>query len=89
MVGQELKTIVMEAMQSLDPRHRSILTMRCYDQLSYAEIAGLMDWLRENIHQHGRALSPSELVLRATGRKLDHQAFVRYASDKFSDLYRL
>jgi hypothetical protein len=38
-----LKQVVLESMQDLDPRHRSILTMRCYDQLSYAEIAELMD----------------------------------------------
>jgi carboxypeptidase Taq len=58
-------------------------------ELAVGQITGLMDWLCENIHQHGRALSPAELVLRATGRKLDHQAFVRYANDKFSNLYGL
>jgi RNA polymerase sigma-70 factor (ECF subfamily) len=42
-VSDELRQIVMQAMQTLDPRHRAILTMRCYDQLSYADIAGLMD----------------------------------------------
>lgn len=42
-VSDELQQIVVQAMQTLDPRHRAILTMRCYDQLSYADIAGLMD----------------------------------------------
>ncbi len=42
-VSDELQRIVVQAMQTLDPRHRAILTMRCYDQLSYADIAGLMD----------------------------------------------
>lgn len=56
-------------------------------QLALGQIAGLMEWLRDNIHRHGRALSPGELVIRATGRKLDHQAFVRYANKKFTYLY--
>ncbi|UCG23558.1 MAG: carboxypeptidase M32 [Chloroflexota bacterium] len=56
-------------------------------QLAEGQIAGLMDWLRDNIHRHGRALSPAELVIQATGRKLDHHAFVRYVNDKFGDLY--
>jgi carboxypeptidase Taq len=58
-------------------------------ELAAGQISGLMEWLRVNIHQHGRALSPAELVLRATGRKLDHQAFVRYAKGKFTNLYGL
>jgi carboxypeptidase Taq len=56
-------------------------------QLAEGQIVGLMEWLRDNIHRHGRALSPAELVTQATGRKLDHQAFVRYANDKFNNLY--
>ena len=58
-------------------------------ELAAGQITGLMNWLRENIHQHGRALSPAELVLRATGHRLDHHAFVRYANDKFTSLYGL
>ncbi|MFC1652142.1 RNA polymerase sigma factor [Planctomycetota bacterium] len=42
-VSHELKQVVLQSMEDLDPRHRSILTMRCYDQMSYAEIAELMD----------------------------------------------
>lgn len=38
-VTRELRQIVMMCMQKLDPRHRAILTMRCYDRLSYAQIA--------------------------------------------------
>lgn len=55
--------------------------------LDAGKIAGLMAWLRDNIHRHGRALSPAELVLRATGRKLDHQAFVGYTKNKYDELF--
>ena len=42
-VSKELQALVMKAMQELSPRHRTILTMRCYDQMSYAQIAELME----------------------------------------------
>lgn len=41
-VTEELKQIVMRSMAQLAPRHRAVLTMRCYDHLSYREIAKLM-----------------------------------------------
>ncbi len=49
----------------------------------------LVAWLRENIHQHGKKFTPGELVVRVTGQPLGHAAFMRYAWDKFGDLYSL
>jgi RNA polymerase sigma-70 factor (ECF subfamily) len=42
-VTDELKQIVLRCIEALEPRHRAILTMRCYDQMSYADIGKLMD----------------------------------------------
>jgi len=42
LVSRELKQIVTTAMKSLKTRHRAVLVMRCYDQMSYAEIAESM-----------------------------------------------
>ena len=42
-VTEELKQIVLRCIEALEPRHRAILTMRCYDQMSYADIGKLMD----------------------------------------------
>jgi RNA polymerase sigma-70 factor (ECF subfamily) len=42
LVGEELKQIVSTAMQKLRTRHKAILVMRCYDSMSYAEIAESM-----------------------------------------------
>ena len=39
LVGRELKQIVLNAMQKLSSRHRAVLTMRCYRDMTYAEIA--------------------------------------------------
>ena len=38
-VTDELKQIILTSVQQLAPRHRAVLTLRCYDHLSYAEIA--------------------------------------------------
>jgi RNA polymerase sigma-70 factor (ECF subfamily) len=42
LVSQELKQIVSTAMQRLRTRHKAVLIMRCYDGMSYSEIAESM-----------------------------------------------
>jgi RNA polymerase sigma-70 factor (ECF subfamily) len=42
LVSQELRQIVSAAMQKLRTRHKAVLVMRCYDGMSYAEIADSM-----------------------------------------------
>ena len=42
LVSEELKQIVFAAMGELKPRHRKVLTMRCYEEMKYSEIAALM-----------------------------------------------
>jgi len=42
MVNRELKQIVLRSMRELSPRHRAVLTMRCYKEMAYSEIAMLM-----------------------------------------------
>jgi len=42
LVNQELRQIIFAAMNQLEPRHRAVLTMRCYDGMSYAEIGRVM-----------------------------------------------
>ncbi len=42
LVGDELKQIVSNAMQKLRTRHKAVLVMRCYDGMSYSEIAESM-----------------------------------------------
>jgi RNA polymerase sigma-70 factor (ECF subfamily) len=42
LVSQELRQIVSNAMKKLRTRHKAVLVMRCYDGMSYAEIAESM-----------------------------------------------
>lgn len=59
------------------------------EQMAQGNTEALVGWLRTHIHQHGRKFTPRELVQRVTGRPLDHEAFLRYASEKFSAIYEL
>lgn len=43
MVYQEFRETVFAAMRELKPDHRSIINMRCYDQMPYSEIAKVID----------------------------------------------
>jgi len=42
LVTEELKQIVVRAIRELEPRQRAVLTMRCYDQMSYGQISKAM-----------------------------------------------
>lgn len=49
----------------------------------------LREWLRSNIHVHGRRYSPKELILKATGNKPASVYLIDYLDRKYSDIYRL
>jgi carboxypeptidase Taq len=58
-------------------------------QIEQGEFGTLRGWLEENIYQHGRKFTASELVERATGGPLSIQPFVRYLQVKYGELYEL
>ncbi len=41
-VATEWKQIVVKSIRGLEPHYRAVLTMRCYDQMAYSEIAKIM-----------------------------------------------
>ena len=49
----------------------------------------LGEWLRANIHQHGRRYETDALVEHATGEPLSADAFTEYVTEKYSALYDL
>jgi carboxypeptidase Taq len=59
------------------------------DQIRKGSFADLLQWLIENIHQHGRKYEPQELVQRVTGSKIDAAPYMRYLNTKYSDIYGL
>jgi len=51
------------------------------------EFGVVMDWLRDDIHRHGKRYETDKLVRRATGDDLSADAFVEYANEKYGELY--
>ena len=55
------------------------------DQIARGEFGPLRDWLRENVHRHGRKFTQRELLRRATGQELGTDALLRYLRAKLRD----
>ena len=58
-------------------------------QIEGGHFAGLLSWLRKNVHRHGRKFTPNELLDRATGSPLTAGPWIAYVKKKFGALYGL
>jgi carboxypeptidase Taq len=56
-------------------------------QIENGDFAALLDWLRTNVHQHGRKFLPSQLIQLATGESLRAAPYLRYLREKYSEIY--
>jgi carboxypeptidase Taq len=59
------------------------------EDIRRGDFSVLLQWLRENLHQHGRKYQPQELVERVTGRSIDAEPYLRYLETKYGDIYGL
>jgi carboxypeptidase Taq len=57
------------------------------DQVREGDFDPLREWLRENVHQHGKRYRTDELIERATDDELRASYFVDYAEEKYGELY--
>ena len=53
------------------------------------EFDALREWLRQNVHRHGRKYMPDELVRRITGKGIQSQPYMRYLQRKYGEIYGL
>lgn len=53
------------------------------DKLSQGETSFIQDWLKENIHRHGKLHTPEELILNVTKKPLGAEDYIRYLKEKF------
>ena len=51
------------------------------------DFGGLLDWLRQEIHQRGQCYTAPELIRLVTGDTLSHQPFLAYLHQKLDPLY--
>ena len=71
MVSNELKGIVLEAMNQLKPRQRHILVLRCYEQMRYSEIAremGCTEFAARRLFFRAKRILAGQLSRRGLGR---------------------
>lgn len=59
------------------------------DEIASGKYDRLLQWLREQIHVHGRFYTSNELCERVTGEKLEFRYFLDYAKEKFGEIYDL
>ncbi len=78
----------------------SVLAAQIFDQaeseieeldgkIEKGEFSELREWLRENIHRHGRKYRSEELVEKVTGEKPTAEHFIEYIKRKYGELYEL
>ncbi|MBM3779692.1 MAG: carboxypeptidase M32 [Acidimicrobiia bacterium] len=55
--------------------------------IARGDFATLLGWLREQVHRHGRMLTPQQLVERATGSPIDPEPYLAYLEEKYGEIY--
>ncbi len=58
-------------------------------RLARGDLSFIREWLKENIHQHGRRYPAGELCEQVTGSPLKPSAFIHYLNSKYRALYSL
>jgi len=56
-------------------------------RIAAGELAGLLDWLRQNVHAYARRLSANGLSERICGAKLSHRTLISYIQDRYPILH--
>ena len=59
------------------------------EHIAHGELANLLGWLREKVHRFGKIYEPKELMTLITGEEPDPSYFMRYITNKYSQLYQL
>jgi carboxypeptidase Taq len=59
------------------------------DGLARGDYEPLRHFMVDNIHQHGRRYGRDELLVKATGRRLDPEPYIAHLTSKYSELYGL
>ncbi len=55
--------------------------------ISKGELLPILEWLRENIHKHGRMYSSAELAKMVSGEELNPEHFANYLKERYGELY--
>jgi len=56
-------------------------------RIAMGDLTVLRDWLRTNVHRHGKRYGAAELMKRITGSEISEDYFIRYIREKYSWVY--
>ena len=59
------------------------------EQIAQGQSRPLREWLRTNIHCHGKKFTPAELVRRVAGTEMSATPFLNYLREKYTEIYSL
>jgi carboxypeptidase Taq len=60
-----------------------------YEQFERGEFLALREWLRDNLHKHGRKFTPKEMLQKLVGGPINVGPYVKYLKTKYSEIYEL
>jgi carboxypeptidase Taq len=61
-----------------------------FDELiKKGELTKIKDWLGENIHKHGKLLTPTEILKSVTGEEINSGYLIDYLESKYKEIYNL
>ncbi len=78
-IGNVMAAQLIETMDIQNPEIRK--------DINEANYSSLLEWLRNNIHQHGRRYTRNELLEKSTGSTLNAKPYIAYLKNKASQVY--
>jgi carboxypeptidase Taq len=60
-----------------------------YSNIENGKFEIIQNWLKENIHQHGKLYTPNELIVKVTGEELNADYLIEYLEKKYTEVYCL
>jgi len=71
-------------------KHAMLQDLPEFDELlEEGRLASIKDWLTENVHKHGKAKKPLDIIQKATGEKVNADYLIQYLTNKYSAVYKL
>ena len=56
-------------------------------EVEQGNFENIINWLRENIHKHGRLMTADEIIKNVCGEGLNSKVFISYLKEKYFPLY--
>jgi carboxypeptidase Taq len=58
-------------------------------KIAKGELLFIKEWLKNNVHTHGRHYNSQDLLLKVTGKPFTEEAYLTYLKDKYLKIYKI